>query len=77
MTQHTSIVVGDAVVVCDAGALSAPDLGTIDALARFALAARRSGRGTIVRRAPPALCALLDLAALADVVRGLVVEVSG
>jgi STAS domain len=74
---HAAVVVGDAVVVCDAGALIKPDLGTIDALARLALAARRNGRGMLLRRASPALCELLALSALANVVRGLVVEVGG
>jgi len=64
-------------VVCDAGALSHADLATLDALARLALTARRQGRAVRVRHAPPALRELLNLAALADVVRGLVVEVGG
>jgi hypothetical protein len=58
----------DAIVVADARALDAPDLGTVDALARLALGARRRGRVTIVRSAPPELRALLELAGLAGVV---------
>jgi hypothetical protein len=57
-----------AIVVGDAGVLIAPDLATIDALARLALAARLSGRVTLVRHASTALRALVALAGLADVV---------
>ena len=55
-------------IVCDAGALTGADLATVDALARLALAARRSGRRMRVRHAPQVLRELLALAGLADVV---------
>ena len=71
------VAVSEREVVCAAGALADADLATVDALAHLALAARRQGRGVRVRHAPPALRELLDLAALADVVRGLVIEVGG
>jgi hypothetical protein len=49
---------------CDAAALSRADLGTVDALARLALTARRMGARLVVRNASPELRALLDLAGL-------------
>ncbi|HKW78562.1 MAG TPA: hypothetical protein VJQ09_05630 [Candidatus Limnocylindria bacterium] len=63
------VLLGDELVLCEAGALTRPDLATVDALARLALAARRTGRRTRVRHASAALKYLLDLAGLADVVR--------
>jgi ABC-type transporter Mla MlaB component len=55
-------------VVLDVGAVAHPDLGTVDALARAALAARR--RGCVLRLADACteLRDLLDLAGLTDVV---------
>ena len=64
-------------VVCDAGAVSRPDLGTVDALARVALVAGRLGCRIQVHHAAPELRDLLALAGLADVVpcaAGLAVE---
>jgi hypothetical protein len=63
-------------VVCDASALSQPDLGTIDGLARLALALRRLGYDIRLDPAPSELTGLLALVGLADVVRcaGSVVE---
>ena len=59
----------DAIVVSDAGALTEPDLATVDALARLALAARRAGRSVRVRHASAALSNLLELAGLGEIVR--------
>ena len=58
---------GAAVMVCDVGALVDPDVGTVDALARVALAARRLGRQIRLRDAPRELTQLLALVGLADV----------
>jgi hypothetical protein len=44
-----------------------PDLALVDLLARLHLAARRGGWALRVDGAPPALCALLQLAGLAGV----------
>ncbi|MFF1340259.1 STAS domain-containing protein [Streptomyces sp. NPDC058290] len=55
---------GAAAVVCDAGAVTAPDLGVVEALARLRLAAR--GRPFRVTGAAPALRALLDLVGLLE-----------
>jgi hypothetical protein len=65
---------------CDAAALTTVDLGTVDALARLALTARRMGARLLVCNASPRLRELLELAGL---VRGggsgggLVLEVDG
>ena len=56
-----------AVMVCDVGALVDPDVGTVDALARVALTARRLGRQIRLRDAPRELTQLLALVGLADV----------
>jgi ABC-type transporter Mla MlaB component len=63
-------------VICDLGALTDADLGTIDALARVQLTSRRVGCKVSVRNAPPGLGDLLLLAGLGQVVR-LWVEVVG
>jgi hypothetical protein len=47
-----------------------PDLGTVDALARLTLLARRRGLRVLVSEASPMLRALLDLAGLAEVIPG-------
>lgn len=49
---------------CDAAALIRADLGTVDALARLALTARRMGARLVVRNASPELTGLLQLAGL-------------
>jgi hypothetical protein len=66
----------DVDVVCDASAVSHPDLGTIDGLARFALALRRLGYDIRLDPAPSELIKLLALVGLAEVVpcAGSVVE---
>ncbi|MEV0412052.1 STAS domain-containing protein [Streptomyces sp. NPDC050448] len=55
---------GATAVVCDAAAVTAPDLGTVEALARLRLTAR--GRPLRVTGAAPALRALLDLVGLGE-----------
>ncbi|MFE9457170.1 STAS domain-containing protein [Streptomyces californicus] len=57
-----------AVADCDVGGVVRPDLALVDAVARLALVARRSGHTLRLRRVPPELRALLDLVGLADVV---------
>jgi hypothetical protein len=60
---------GVGVVLCDVGALFGPDAGTVEALARLVLAARRLGRDTRLLHAPPELRELLALAGLEAVLR--------
>jgi hypothetical protein len=55
-------------VLCDASALVQPDLGTIDGLARLALATRRLGYGLRLCRASSELTGLMALVGLAGVV---------
>ena len=55
-------------VLCDASALVQPDLGTIDGLARLALATRRLGHGLRLCRASSELTGLMALVGLAGVV---------
>jgi len=59
---------GVELVVCDVGALTNPDLATVDALARLQLTARRLGGQVQVRRPCEALQSLLALAGLSEVV---------
>lgn len=68
----TALIRGGActVVVCDVGRLTSPTLATIDALARLALTARRSGGAIRLRNASPQLRALVRLAGLGDVLPG-------
>jgi ABC-type transporter Mla MlaB component len=54
-------------VVCDLGALGYPDAGTVDALARLQLTARRQGHQIRLRHASRELQELLDLMGLCDV----------
>jgi STAS domain len=56
-------------VVCDVGAIVAPDAVTVDAMARLKLGAGRLGRSVVLRRASPELASLLGLMGLRDVVR--------
>lgn len=60
-------------LACDVAAVEEPDIGTVDALARMALAARRHGCRVELWRVRSELLELLDLAGLA----GLAVEVVG
>ncbi|MEV6730001.1 MULTISPECIES: STAS domain-containing protein [unclassified Streptomyces] len=55
---------GAEAVECDVGAVTAPDLGVVEALARLRLAAR--GRAFRVTGARPELRALLDLVGLLE-----------
>jgi ABC-type transporter Mla MlaB component len=54
-------------VICDVGAVVDPDAGTVEALARMQLTARRLGRRLILRRACGELKDLLALSGLRDV----------
>jgi hypothetical protein len=66
-----------AVVICDVGAITAPDAGTIDALARLQLTARRLGCGLLLHRPHRRLRDLVAFAGLDDVLpltAGLAVE---
>lgn len=54
-------------VVCDVGALTAPDIATVDALARLELTARRRGLEICFSRASPRLVELLALSGLLGV----------
>jgi hypothetical protein len=54
-------------ILCDAGRFRPPDLATVDALARLALAARRSGRELRLVNASPELRGLLGLVGLGGV----------
>lgn len=51
-------------LVCDAAEVRVVDLGTLDALARLGLAARRHGLGLIIECPPRGLLDLLDLCGL-------------
>ena len=51
-------------LACDVAEIEEPDMGTVDALARMALTARRLGRHVELRRARPDLRELLELAGL-------------
>jgi anti-anti-sigma regulatory factor len=55
-------------LVVDVGRVRTPDVGTVDALARLALTARRRGCRLLLVRCSGALAELLDLAGLSDVV---------
>jgi hypothetical protein len=54
-------------IVCDVGALVAPDAGTIDALARLQLTLGRLGIQIRLRHASDELAELLAFAGLSDV----------
>jgi ABC-type transporter Mla MlaB component len=55
-------------LVCDVGAIVAPDAVTVDALARLQLTAKRMGREVRIRHACPELQDLLDFVGLSGVV---------
>lgn len=59
---------GADVAILDVAALTDPDVGTVDALARVLLTARRLGRDVRLRHASKCLLALLALAGLDDIV---------
>jgi ABC-type transporter Mla MlaB component len=54
-------------VICDVGAVSEPDAGTVEALARMQLTARRLGSRVILRNACGELKDLLTVSGLSDV----------
>ena len=56
------------VLSCDVRHIVGPDIGTVDALARLALAARRLGFRVRLEHASPALVGILLLAGLSDAV---------
>jgi ABC-type transporter Mla MlaB component len=60
---------GTEVLVCDVAALTHPDAGTVEALARLQLTARRLGCRVRLRDPSPELAELLDLFGLAEVLR--------
>jgi ABC-type transporter Mla MlaB component len=57
------------VLVCDVAALTHPDAGTVEALARLQLTARRLGRQVRLREPSRELRGLLDLFGLSEVLR--------
>jgi ABC-type transporter Mla MlaB component len=61
---------GGDVLVCDVGALTHPDAGTVEALARLQLGARRLGRRIRLRDPSCELCELVELFGLTDVLPG-------
>jgi ABC-type transporter Mla MlaB component len=60
---------GAEVLVCDVAAIHRPDAGTIEALARLQLTARRLGCRMRLRHPSPELAELLALFGLKDVLR--------
>ena len=60
---------GAEVLVCDVAALTHPNAGTIEALARLQLTARRLGREVRLRDPSRELRELVDLCGLEDVLR--------
>jgi ABC-type transporter Mla MlaB component len=57
-------------LICDVAALTHPDAGTVEALARLQLTARRLGRQVRLREPSCELRELLDLFGLTDVLPG-------
>jgi ABC-type transporter Mla MlaB component len=60
---------GADLVTCDVGAITAPDIVAVEALARLQLTARRQGRSIRFHRASGELQQLLELVGLGDLVR--------
>jgi ABC-type transporter Mla MlaB component len=60
---------GPSLILCDLTQLAAADMGTVDALARLALRARRLGCSISLRDPSSELCELLAFAGLDDVLR--------
>lgn len=58
---------GPAVIVCDVGAITNPDMATLSLLARMQLTARRHGRGMQLHRAQRPLIELILFAGLGGV----------
>jgi hypothetical protein len=58
---------GPPLVVCDVGEIGHPDLGTVEALARLQLGARRCGVRLLLRDASPELRQLLSALGMSTV----------
>ena len=71
--QEASVAHEGVPVCCDCDGIADPDVGTVDTLARMALAARRHGSRLQLRETRQELRELLDLVGLED----LAVEVVG
>ncbi|MFF2078133.1 hypothetical protein ACFVXG_25670 [Kitasatospora sp. NPDC058162] len=67
----------EAVLTCDLGALTAPDLAVVDALARLRLAAARHRVGVVLLNAGGPLRELLAFSGLAALLPGAVDPLSG
>jgi hypothetical protein len=67
LARHLPRGDGLGLVICDARDVVHPDAGTVDALARLQLAARRRGGEVRLRNAPPWLVELLALIGLVEV----------
>ncbi|MGW2252120.1 STAS domain-containing protein [Kitasatospora sp. NPDC001660] len=65
--METKRTAGDRTLTCDLGALTAPDLAVVDALARLRLAAARHGVGVLLLNASRPLRELLAFSGLADI----------
>lgn len=64
---RTLVAGGDGRIVCDVAALTDPDLGTVDALARLQLAVKRLGGSIRLRGTSTRLEELLALTGLCEV----------
>lgn len=67
-SRHILVASGAGLMVCDVGGLARCDLGTIDALSRLRLTARRLDRHFRVDDAPIDLRDLLDLCGMAGLI---------
>ena len=56
------------VVICDLGGIVAPDLSTVDSLARFQLSVQARGCSVHLRNVPPELRELLEVCGLSEVI---------
>ena len=65
--RATRVAGGSGIVICDVGAVSHADVGTVDALARVQLVARRHGCQVRLRRASSELRELLGLVGLREI----------
>ncbi|NHC46926.1 hypothetical protein [Motilibacter aurantiacus] len=66
LTQAACALEAGRDVVLTLGARAAPDLGTVEALARLVLLARRSGARVLVEAPGPALQGLVELLGLTE-----------
>jgi anti-anti-sigma regulatory factor len=74
---HDRLAAGERRIVCDLGAVTDPCVGTVDVLARLALAARRAGAELELVDVSGAVRGLLDLAGLDQRLRPLPRSVRG